>query len=524
MLASEWWNGNNPKWPPFNETSFESLADAIQQAGVTTITGGVVGDGSRYDDEFFAPTWAAADHVTQAGPIDALLANDSWQTPQVSAKDPALGAATVLRQMLVDRGIKVGQPSVGVASGGATIAEVQSQPLPAILAEMLTTSDNNTAEMVLKEIGYKAKGQGTREAGLQVVMERLAAWGVPTAGVVAGRRIRPLRRESGDVCGHPRRARTRLGHRRRRAGHAGGRSGRRHARRRVHGYPAGRKAARQDRFAQSQLQPRPARREVARRLPARSRRRRDRVRPAPERRVHRQELPLALGSTRPSAGPVPERSDGRRPSRRDESLMAVMPMFPLGSVLLPGVVLPLHVFEPRYQRLVHDCLETAEHEFGVVLIDRGTEVGGGDSRLAVGVVARMLQVAAIDEGRFAVVTVGTRRIRVTHWLPDDPVSRAPRSTTGPTPTTDVSSDRIAATAARAKRCAGLAVEMGDMSNVPEVELTGDPSFDSFGLAAISPFGPADQYAVLCAPDPLARVELIDRLLDDVEAGLQFRLG
>lgn len=185
VLASEWWNGNNPKWPPFNETSLEALADAIQQHGVTRITGGLVGDGSRYDDEYFAPTWAAADHVTQAGPIDALLANDSWQTPQVAAKDPALGAAAVLRSMLQDRGITVGDATTGVTpAGGATIAEVQSQPLPAILAEMLTTSDNNSAEMILKEIGYAAKGQGTRAAGLQVIMEKLAAWGIPTEGVV----------------------------------------------------------------------------------------------------------------------------------------------------------------------------------------------------------------------------------------------------------------------------------------------------------------------------------------------------
>jgi serine-type D-Ala-D-Ala carboxypeptidase/endopeptidase (penicillin-binding protein 4) len=184
VLASQWWNGNNPKWPPFNETSFESLADVIQQAGVTKITGGVVGDGSRYDDEFFAPTWAPADHITQAGPIDALLANDSWQTPEMSAKDPALGAATVLRTMLKDRGISVGDASSGIApAGAATIAEVKSQPLPAILAEMLTTSDNNTSEMVLKEIGYQAKSEGTRAAGLQVVMEKLVAWGVPTSGV-----------------------------------------------------------------------------------------------------------------------------------------------------------------------------------------------------------------------------------------------------------------------------------------------------------------------------------------------------
>ncbi len=182
VLANEWWNGNNPKWPPFNETSFEALADTIQQTGVTKITGQVVGDGSRYDDEFFAPTWAQPDHVTQAGPIDALLANDSWQTPQVAAKDPALGAASVLRSMLKDRGITVGDASTGVATGGATIAEVKSQPLPAILAEMLTTSDNNTAEMVLKEIGFHSTGQGTRAAGLQVVMDRLTSWGVPTAG------------------------------------------------------------------------------------------------------------------------------------------------------------------------------------------------------------------------------------------------------------------------------------------------------------------------------------------------------
>lgn len=200
-----------------------------------------------------------------------------------------------------------------------------------------------------------------------------------------------------------------------------------------------------------------------------------------------------------------------------------MPMFPLGSVLLPGVVLPLHIFEPRYQQLVRDCLESAQHEFGVVLIDRGSEVGGGDMRADVGVVATMLQVAALDGGRFAVVAVGSRRIRVITWLDDDPYPRA-EIAEWPDAEVDVSTERLAATAGRARSCAGLAVEMGDRSNVPEGELTGEPSADSFLLAAISPFGPVDQYATLCAPDPLARLDLIDRLLDDVEAGLRFRLG
>lgn len=208
--------------------------------------------------------------------------------------------------------------------------------------------------------------------------------------------------------------------------------------------------------------------------------------------------------------------------------MPVLPMFPLGTVLLPGVVLPLHVFEPRYRQLVRDCLDAARHEFGVVLIDRGSEVGGGDVRLGVGVAAEILQVAPLVGGRFVVVTVGTRRIRVTRWLVDDPYPRAEvedwpdaDSSDGPS---DVSPDRIEAVASRAKRCAGLAVELGDRAGVPQIELTGDPSLDTFLVTAVSPFGPADQYRLLCAPDPAARLDLIERLLDDVESGLRFRLG
>src|SRR3954452_20658454 len=100
--------------------------------------------------------------------------------------------------------------------------------------------------------------------------------------------------------------------------------------------------------------------------------------------------------------------------------MAMLPMFPLGSVLFPGAVLPLHVFEPRYRQLVQDCLADTEHEFGVVLIERGHEVGGGDVRSTIGTVARMMQVAELQDGRYAMVTVGTRRIRVNAWVPDDP--------------------------------------------------------------------------------------------------------
>ena len=92
--------------------------------------------------------------------------------------------------------------------------------------------------------------------------------------------------------------------------------------------------------------------------------------------------------------------------------MTRLAMFPLGTVLLPGAVLPLHVFEPRYRTLVADCL-AGEPEFGVVLIERGSEVGGGDVRRDVGTVARIVEVAELPDGRSALVTVGTDASRCT---------------------------------------------------------------------------------------------------------------
>src|SRR4051812_40380762 len=99
--------------------------------------------------------------------------------------------------------------------------------------------------------------------------------------------------------------------------------------------------------------------------------------------------------------------------------MTRLAMFPLATVLLPGAFLPLHVFAPRYQELVRDCL-AGDQEFGGALLERGSEVGGGDTRTVVGTVARIVEASELGEGRWALATVGTRRIRVTEWLADDP--------------------------------------------------------------------------------------------------------
>ena len=72
-----------------------------------------------------------------------------------------------------------------------------------------------------------------------------------------------------------------------------------------------------------------------------------------------------------------------------------IPMFPLGIVLFPTQLLPLHVFEPRYRAMTRDLL-AGDGRFGVVLIERGNEVGGGDTRSDFGCVAQLVQARLED--------------------------------------------------------------------------------------------------------------------------------
>lgn len=208
--------------------------------------------------------------------------------------------------------------------------------------------------------------------------------------------------------------------------------------------------------------------------------------------------------------------------------MAVLPMFPLGSVLLPGTVLPLHVFEPRYLAMMGDCAAEYDYEFGVALIERGSEVGGGDQRSRVGTVARMVQLGELGDGRLLVVCVGTRRIRVNAWLPDDPYPLADVDD-WPDTGADVGSDdtwheALATITGRVRRAAALAVELGDRAGDASTEMSDDPVLLSYQLAALLPVGSADTYRLLAAAGPVERIGLIGEMLDDVEALLQFRLS
>ena len=102
-----------------------------------------------------------------------------------------------------------------------------------------------------------------------------------------------------------------------------------------------------------------------------------------------------------------------------------LPIFPLGSVLMPTQLLPLHIFEPRYRELMRQLTEAgARRELGVVLIERGHEVGGGDQRVGTGTLARLVAAEQLPDGRWLALFAGTERFRVVEWLPDDPFPQA----------------------------------------------------------------------------------------------------
>ena len=194
-----------------------------------------------------------------------------------------------------------------------------------------------------------------------------------------------------------------------------------------------------------------------------------------------------------------------------------LPMFPLGTVALPGVALPLQVFEPRYRALVMTCL-TEDRLFGSVLIDRGSEVGGGDRRVDVGSLIRIIQSEELPDGRWAVVGIGVERLRVVEWLPDDPFPRCIAEAWIDDEPTGQSADLVG-------RCLeatlGLMLRLGvdeaDLSSPPELDP--DTSIASFQLAALSPLGPLDRLQALKAPDPDSRLRFLLASIADQTAML-----
>lgn len=201
----------------------------------------------------------------------------------------------------------------------------------------------------------------------------------------------------------------------------------------------------------------------------------------------------------------------------------ILPIFPLGCTLLPGGSLPLHVFEDRYRQLVGDLLSEDRAEFGVVLIERGSEVGGGEERTRHGTVARILQCRRFPDGRYALQTGGVFRFVVDRWLDDRPY---------PSAIVVPSADRASAAGAafdvvrlrsEVRRLNALAIECGAGAADLGIDLSGDPSRDLWRLIDASPLGHHDRHRLLAIDDLDRRWERFHELLEEVRASLLARL-
>lgn len=186
--------------------------------------------------------------------------------------------------------------------------------------------------------------------------------------------------------------------------------------------------------------------------------------------------------------------------------MDALPMFPLGSALLPGSPLPLQVFEPRYLAMLRD-IAAGDGRFGVVLIERGFEVGGGDQRFSVGTVATVEQVSPSTDGRIRLLARGRERFEVVRWLEDDPYPRAEVRLLPELLWDDEHASQLEATAKVVRRALAVMSEYRTSPWPADVELSEDPVTKSWQLAGIAPLGSLDHVAVLRS---LSVTELLER--------------
>jgi D-alanyl-D-alanine carboxypeptidase/D-alanyl-D-alanine-endopeptidase (penicillin-binding protein 4) len=170
--------------PTLSSADLVDLARQVRAAGITRITGSVLGDESWFDTFRTAPGWKASFYIYESAPLSALIV-DRGRFGRFTSHDPALAAAQLFRSALVRAGVRVvGGAEHGTADDAAEpLASVDSPTIAAIVRWMDRVSDNFVAEMLVKELGAVQAARGTTAAGLAVVTGLLGAAGVPLEGV-----------------------------------------------------------------------------------------------------------------------------------------------------------------------------------------------------------------------------------------------------------------------------------------------------------------------------------------------------
>ena len=204
--------------------------------------------------------------------------------------------------------------------------------------------------------------------------------------------------------------------------------------------------------------------------------------------------------------------------------------------------MPLHVFEPRYRALMRDCLD-GDHRFGVILIERGSEVGGGDVRATLGTRSRITKAVELPDGRWLLEVVGESVVAVDQWLPDDPYPVAlvrehrpdraepgdPVPSVGAAPAPDATGTAALLDAAtqRVRRARALLAEHGGAPPLPpELLLDGDGDREAaaWDLCGAAPISAYDAQRLLAARDVATRAGLLLELMEDLELDLHRMLA
>lgn len=196
FLSTEPWRSQYEETAGRFYTRLEDLADGIVAAGVTQITGSVLGDESLFDSIRQGPWAQRLIDQRQSGPLSGLTVNEGFQDwPEVYTSainrtpgdDPPLQAARVLAGLLAERGVALGGVGVGVAPTGLQeIASVTSPALVEIITHINSYSNNYGAEILLKHLGRGSAGVGSTATGSAAVLAILSdpALGIDTAGAV----------------------------------------------------------------------------------------------------------------------------------------------------------------------------------------------------------------------------------------------------------------------------------------------------------------------------------------------------
>ena len=169
--------------PTLSAAHLRSLARQVARNGITRVNGRVIGDESWFDARRVGAGWKRDFYFHESPALSALVVDRGWNGREET--EPALYAAQLFRRDLVDAGVSVRGPAqTGVASAKATaLGYVVSPPLTSLVRFMDMTSDNFTAEMLLKQVGAVQRGAGTAGAGATATRSLLAAAGVPLPGV-----------------------------------------------------------------------------------------------------------------------------------------------------------------------------------------------------------------------------------------------------------------------------------------------------------------------------------------------------